>query len=136
MNVLHLRRLYLPTCTLGVLTGHDIVMFTMEKPWKDNARNISCIPEGTYDVVPNNSPTFGESFLVKDVPNRSHILFHGGNYVDDTQGCILPGLAIVDLNKDDEPDVGSSRAALRQLLLKYSEGFKLIITAGDLSNVG
>jgi len=40
------------------------------------------------------SPRFGETFEIKDVPGRSHILFHTGNTVEDTQGCILLGRSL------------------------------------------
>jgi hypothetical protein len=38
-----------------------------------------------------NSPKFGDTFEVTDVPGRSHILFHKGNLEDDSHGCILVG---------------------------------------------
>lgn len=78
--------------TYGVLLdGSTPFAVTLERVWRDNAPNISCIPDGIYTCKRVNSPRFGETFEVTDVPGRSHILFHKGNTEDDTQGCILVG---------------------------------------------
>jgi|TARA_Y100000310_G_scaffold160698_2_gene160527 hypothetical protein len=79
--------------TFGVARwrGEDPSFLTLEDPWRDNLPNISCIPAGDYVAQKHNSPTFGMTFIVLDVPNRSHILFHKGNTHEDTQGCILVG---------------------------------------------
>lgn len=79
--------------TFGVLLcdGRPIAL-TLEDAWRDNARQVSCIPEGRYAIQRHNSPKFGEVFLVAKVPNRSHILIHAGNTHHDTHGCILLGL--------------------------------------------
>lgn len=88
-----------------ILNGKTFVCHTAELPWKDNLPNVSCIPTGVYKLWPHVSPKFGKCFLVKDVPNRSHILFHVGNFAGDTSlnlrsdsdGCILTGSAVADL---------------------------------------
>lgn len=78
--------------TFGVLrVGHVPFAVTCERPWKDNARNLSCIPAGTYTCTRVRSPKFGDTFEVTRVPGRSHILFHKGNDIEDTEGCILVG---------------------------------------------
>ena len=68
---------------------------TLELPWKDNQRSISCIPEGEYPVrirLPRESATRDYMhLLVKDVKDRDYILFHIGNTAKDTRGCILVG---------------------------------------------
>lgn len=79
--------------TFGVLVVNgEVLCTTLELPWLDNTRNVSCIPEGTYQCHPVRSPKFGEVYEVKDVPGRSNILFHPGNLPRDTEGCIIPGL--------------------------------------------
>lgn len=82
-----------PTGTLGelILDG-KIICQTLERPWKDNAPEISCIPTGEYLCKRINSPKFGETFEITDVPNRTHILMHSGNYVTDSIGCVLLGM--------------------------------------------
>jgi len=64
---------------------------TLERPWLDNHQDISCIPSGLYVCHRTNSPRHGETFEVKDVQNRTNILFHRGNFKDDSVGCILCG---------------------------------------------
>jgi hypothetical protein len=78
--------------TFGVLR-HGQVPFalTLEDPWNDNQVRLSCIPAGHYVCQGVLSPKFGMTYEVKDVPGRSHILFHAGNTIEDTQGCILVG---------------------------------------------
>jgi hypothetical protein len=62
---------------------------TLELPWLENKHNISCIPSGTYEVGKVTSMTKGKCFMVYDVPDRTNILIHKGNFTIDTQGCIL-----------------------------------------------
>lgn len=64
---------------------------TLELPWIDNKREISCIPAGSYTCERITSPKFGVTWLLQDVPGRSEIVFHEGNTVGDTHGCILLG---------------------------------------------
>lgn len=78
--------------TLGVLVLDGAAFCcTLEPPDRDNTVNRSCIPAGTYWAMRKKSPKFGDTFEIKDVPGRSHILFHPGNVVKDTAGCILLG---------------------------------------------
>lgn len=62
---------------------------TLEQPYRDNRKNISCVPCGNYTCKRVDSPKYGNTFEVMNVPNRSHILFHSGNLVRHTKGCIL-----------------------------------------------
>ncbi len=81
-----------PDVTFGVLIYNNIPFcLTLERPWLNNQRNISCIPEGFYLCERKQSPKFGDTFEVKNVRDRSDILFHKGNLSDDTHGCILVG---------------------------------------------
>jgi hypothetical protein len=79
--------------TYGVLIREDGVPFalTLERPWLQNQKGKSCIPAGAYTAKRHQSPKFGETFWVQDVPGRSEILFHKGNIDDDSHGCILVG---------------------------------------------
>jgi len=102
--------------TLGQLEVGDLVLYTLELPWKDNARRVSCIPEGTYRVDKHNSVKFGKTFWVREVEGRTGILIHAGNYHWHTLGCILVGLDHKDANKDGLLDVVSSSKAMKKLL--------------------
>ena len=73
--------------------------FTLELPWRDNQPSISCIPPGQYECRLRASPRFGQTYHVRDVPGRSFVLIHSGNYAGDVslglkshvEGCILLG---------------------------------------------
>lgn len=78
--------------TYGVLSGPDgPLVVTLERPWEENAVGKSSIPVGTYPCKRVQSPKFGDTFEVTKVPGRSAILFHAGNSIDDSRGCILCG---------------------------------------------
>lgn len=103
--------------TFGVLV-HDYMPFavTLELPWRDNASDVSCIPSGEYICRRIQSPKFGETFEVCDVPNRQHILLHRGNTIPDTHGCILIAEEFTVL--DGNPAVGLSAQGFDELLSK------------------
>lgn len=87
-----LTRVYKSGGTNGTLTlnGH-FVCFTIELPWKENKRNISCIPEGKYELKARYSPKFKNHLEVLDVHNRSLILLHPANSaLKELRGCIAP----------------------------------------------
>ena len=116
--------------TLGVLTiDESPEMMTLEDPWHLNERNISCIPEGRYTIVPHKSPKFGSTYLVENVTERSHILIHAGNTAKDTSGCILVGLQFGELN--NEPAVLASRSAFLKFmgLMDGEDGELVVIKA-------
>jgi hypothetical protein len=85
--------------TEGLLLTAGFNCCTLELPWRENQRSISCIPAGEYIVKIRQSPRYGTIYHVKDVPNRSYILIHAGNWAGDTEkglkthvnGCILLG---------------------------------------------
>jgi len=63
---------------------------TLEPPEFENIKNVSCIPTGQYMCWRiNSAKAGGATFEVRDVPGRDRILFHKGNFVGDTKGCIL-----------------------------------------------
>ena len=91
MKKLTLKTFSTDDVTIGKLyDGSRLICYTVERPWLDNVANESCIPEGEYIVKMTNSPRFGPTYEVKNVPGRTHILFHKGNTVKDSLGCILP----------------------------------------------
>jgi len=78
--------------TFGILAiDRKMFCLTLELPWRQNKKNESSIYPGCYDCVRKKSWKHGETFEVKNVYNRKHILFHIGNTIDDTKGCILLG---------------------------------------------
>jgi hypothetical protein len=86
---------YADTRTRGVLVLPDGVFHTLELPWKDNERAVSCIPVGTYESVYlplSASGKYRATYHLQQVDSRSGILIHNGNVVGHTDGCILVGL--------------------------------------------
>ena len=85
--------------TEGMLFFGGFNCYTLELPWRDNQRSISCIPPGDYLTKTRQSPRFGLTYHVTEVPGRSYILIHSGNWAGDTSkgykthvnGCILLG---------------------------------------------
>jgi len=114
----------------GFVLDNDFIKYeflTLELPWKDNQRRVSCIPIGEYTVVKRWSKKFGNHFHVLDVPNRDYILIHKGNYHTDILGCILPGDGLDDINDDNEVDVINSAKTLNKLIKLLPSEFKLRI---------
>ena len=107
--------------TLGELSVYDNSLGeifkckTLELPWKDNKRRVSRIPSNHYEIVKHISPRFGKSLWIKDVPNRSEILIHRGNYHRDTLGCILVGEKFYDIDNDGHLDVTNSKTTMERL---------------------
>lgn len=104
---------------------------TIEDIWRENERNVSCIPPGSYTCREYSSPTFGETYIVDRVPNRSGILFHAGNSHEDTRGCILVGSSYA-------AELGSSGIVNSKLgfakFLRLLKGVKeFTLTVKDLS---
>ena len=113
--------------TMGKLyEGKEFICYTIERPWLKNAKNVSCIPAGTYPVKLVNSPKFRITFEVKKVPGRAHILFHAGNAVSDSLGCILPASSI-DSYLGKIGGKSSGRALTKLLNRMEGESFNLTI---------
>jgi len=116
-----------PDGTFGVLrVDKQIFAATLEPRENDNQKNISCIPAQPYLVKPHESPKFGGTFEVQDVPGRSHILFHAGNFVDSTAGCILVGEHVGKL-REKRAIVNSGNTFRRFLAELGRRPFRLII---------
>lgn len=89
-----IRNLFTKDATFGLIVyNQEPICVTLENPWLFNAPNISCCPEGVYKVVKHNSSTYPNTFRLENVPKREGILIHAGNFPENTQGCILPGLS-------------------------------------------
>lgn len=108
-----LKRSYFEKGTNGALfVNSHLICFVIELPWLENKRNVSCIPEGRYEVVPRFSPRFKNHLHVLDVPGRSLILIHPANdALRDLEGCLAPVSQLSDIGKG-----WSSKIALNKLL--------------------
>ena len=116
INLLLIRDTFSKESTIGELfLNGERICDTLENPWLDNQRNISCIPEGEYPVrlrYPRESGTRDYlHLLIQDVPNREWVLVHIGNFPSQTKGCVLVGLG------SKQNVVNNSRLAM-DLLMK------------------
>ncbi|GIZ09385.1 DUF5675 family protein [Flavobacterium sp. UMI-01] len=87
-----LNRTYFPEGTNGKLQCEGkLICYTIELPWKNNEKQVSCIPEGKYFIRKRYSQKFKWHLEVIDVQNRSFILFHtANNALRELNGCIAP----------------------------------------------
>ena len=110
--------------TTGQLTTSDgqFGCKTLERPNLNNQPNISCIPTGTYKCIWAYMNDLKEyHYLIQNVPNRTGIFIHEGNYYTNSLGCVLLGGALQDINGDKEPDVINSKAILAQFETKMAQ---------------
>lgn len=130
VNLVLEREIFTDNSIIGRLyLNKEYVCDTLENPYINNERNISCIPEGKYNVrmrTPRESATRDYlHLLVQEVPDRSYILFHKGNRPEHTQGCILVGM-----NNEQDYVSKSSYAMdflMRRILNLGGENIKLLI---------
>ncbi|MBA7496230.1 hypothetical protein ES702_06829 [subsurface metagenome] len=133
MRIFHLKRIaFITSGTFGVLLdGETPFCLTLERLWLNNRKNESCISIGNYWCKRVDSPKFGNTFEVMDVPGRTLIRFHKGKLVEDTHGCIIPGeeFGII----DGQVAILSSGRAFAEFLMRLSDvdEFYLEITHGN-----
>lgn len=115
--------------TTGTLTVDGFTCATLERPDLNNKPNVSSIPKGEYICKYTFSPKFMKyTYEIKNVPGRSGIRIHSGNYFFDIQGCILLGTGYSDLNKDGTKDIINSKLTIKKFEnLMGKKDFKLII---------
>lgn len=78
--------------TFGVLKVQKLVFcVTLEPPDRENLVGRSSIPVQQYICRRYSSEKYPNTFQVMDVPGRTYVLFHAGNVVGNTAGCILLG---------------------------------------------
>lgn len=113
--------------THGLLYYENFMCHTLELPWRDNQRNISSIPPGEYPAVIRSSPRFGRVYWIQEVPDRTFILIHSGNWAGDTKlgykshvnGCIILGQRFGTLS--GQWAVLNSRVTVRRFMDKMAD---------------
>jgi len=90
--------------TIGVLSRDGVRLCNiLEPPVNGTHHGVTAIPGGTYEIdLETVSPKFknrvwakpygGKVPTLMDVPGRSRVLMHPGTTVNDTDGCLIPGL--------------------------------------------
>ena len=128
--VLFLTRTYFPNGTNGKLECEGrFICYTIELPWLDNVKRVSCIPEGKYLLKRRYSTKFRWHIEVVGVEDRSFILFHPANNAQkELNGCIAP------VTKVSGADLGlQSRQAFSKVIymfynaLERKESVELIV---------
>ena len=77
----------------------EFICYSLERPYLDNAPNISCVPEGEYELKYHRYKGKLDTFAligetVSHFPSdkqRNLILIHPANKVHELQGCIATG---------------------------------------------
>lgn len=94
-----------------------------------NEKGKSCIPKNTYDWVKvgatANIPYNHISIL--NIPGRSGVCIHAGNYYTQIKGCIIVGKNHIDINGDGQIDVTESRKTFDKMMELLPDSGKLII---------
>ena len=130
IELLIIRKVYTDDSIIGRLfLNGESFCDTLELPFIGNRQNVSCIPSGRYKLrirkAEESASRNYTHLLVKDVPNRNYILFHKGNYPQDTKGCILVGMT------NQHNFVGNSEIAMdllvKEILNLGGNNIKLII---------
>jgi hypothetical protein len=112
--------------------------FTIELPWKNNAPDVSCIPDGVYRCKAYASPRFGIVYHITDVAGRTWILTHYGNWAGDTEkgwrsnsnGCVIMGKDPAEIY--GQMAVATSKTTLRKWMeFTGGEDFMLHIISID-----
>ena len=98
MNLVLTRRTLTAKSTIGTLADQNgkMLCFTLEDCWRPDGLKVpgaTAIPEGTYEIVVNQSERFKCLMpLLLNVPGFEGIRIHTGNTDADTHGCILVGM--------------------------------------------
>lgn len=109
------------TGTIICIKGSDILILKSLEREKGVA-----IPQGTYNCDWTFSPKFQKKTY--ELREMKSYRIHAGNYYFNSEGCILTGLSLSDINKDGYLDVVSSMEAKEKLEKFFNyESFKLVI---------
>lgn len=98
-------------------------LFTLEHAYPDaNGNFFSKIPDGTYNCVLGehqlahmNQPF--ATFEITGVYGHSNILFHIGNFNNDSEGCVLLGMAQMHDTSGNPSAITSSKVAFEQFMM-------------------
>lgn len=103
-----------PDGTFGVMGLADDPprWLTLERPWYNNEQEVSCIQDGTYDLIPYPSTHFGKVWAVQNVVGRTAILIHPANRAEELRGCIALGMRYGEL--DHRPAILESQPAVAE----------------------
>ena len=118
--VLYLKRNRFKKQTEGILEVYKegeciFKCHSLELPWKNNEKNISCIPDGVYKAQKEINTWAGKCLRLPRVKNRTGILIHVANFSYQLKGCIAVGDELTDIDRDGLKDVKNSRKTMNEL---------------------
>jgi hypothetical protein len=129
MEMFLIRSEFFDDATLGnlfVMDGAKILFQckTLEPGWKNNAKRVSCIPSGKYEMKFEYSSRFLQKLWeLKNVMGGSEIKIHTANYAFELKVCIAVGEYHTILNGEGITDVSASMTTLEKLH-KVTEGLE------------
>jgi hypothetical protein len=89
------------TCTRGIIMLEDgTTIYSLELPWKNNEKDVSCVPSGVYQLIPYTSPKHDSTWYLENAElgvggygvERSFCEIHSANWARQLEGCIALGL--------------------------------------------
>lgn len=118
--------------TVGRLAQFNL--FTLELPWLDNRKAVSCIPTGNFRMWWGPSKRFGNDRWHVEVPGRSGILLHRGMFLSHTEGCVLVGTGIAVTHRKGRAEymlLGADMAYPKLLAALAGRRWELKVVQGD-----
>lgn len=88
-------------CTRGTIELPDgTLLYSLELPWKNNQKNVSCVPPGVYQLIPYTSIKHDSTWYLENESlgvggadaERSYCEIHSANWTSQLEGCIALGL--------------------------------------------
>lgn len=144
LEVIDIKRVKLQDRTLGSMVRNgEIIAKTLELPWKENKRGISCIINGIYlttkekpilvddpnteeDESGGRKPRPYSHFRLHGIPGRSGVLIHPMADTKDSLGCIGPASRFIDIYTSmPKFNYQDSKAKLAWLVKTLPESFYL-----------
>jgi hypothetical protein len=89
----------------GSITGEmsvngRFIAHTLELPWRNNQSYVSSIPAREYPGFLRYDKTDGWRIQLVDVPNRTGVQIHVGNYPTQIEGCVLVGKRVINARNE------------------------------------
>jgi hypothetical protein len=103
MNLLLTRTMYGNSYTSGLMIVGKSTLNSIEQPWALNLVGHSCVPDGTYDLIPYHSPKHDkDTWCLENLDlgisskalegERSYCEIHAANWAPQLAGCIAFGV--------------------------------------------
>lgn len=100
MKIKILRRYFEHGTFSDVYIDGEFFSVAVERAWENNVPFKSCIPEGSYKLVPHESPKYGSCYAfeasslgvtIHGPSQRTHCLIHPANLPTQLAGCLALG---------------------------------------------